>query len=161
MVDSLKDKDWTKVVLTDEIIEYVIAKYEKNWKENEKTVDIILEELRIKKPTMNQRFRNVSDEDLSIDEDIELMGDVSFADTDNDDNTEGQPQAVSTSTSRRYNKKISMTVCILFLRAPNAPVDQYVKKPIKSKVKLTNCILALSASNAPDVGSSSIKRKSK
>nr|GEU97662.1 hypothetical protein [Tanacetum cinerariifolium] len=42
---------------------------------------------------------------------------------------------------------------------PNAPVDQYIKKPIRRKVNLTNCILALRAPNALDVESSSTKRK--
>ncbi|GKB11428.1 hypothetical protein Tco_0845351, partial [Tanacetum coccineum] len=77
--------------------------------------------------------------------------------TDDDDSAEEQPQAASTS---RCYEKITMTGCVLFLRAPNAPVYQYVKKLIKIKVKLTNCILTLRAHNAPDVGSLSIKRKS-
>nr|GEY49685.1 hypothetical protein [Tanacetum cinerariifolium] len=67
------------------------------------------------------------------------------------------PQA--TLTSRRY-RKTSMTGCVLFLRAHDvpAPVDQYVKKPIKSHVKV-----ALRAVIAPDVdvGSLSKNRKSR
>nr|GEX31611.1 hypothetical protein [Tanacetum cinerariifolium] len=46
MANSWKDKDWS--ALTDEIMEYVIAKYGKNWKENDEMVDIILEDLRKK-----------------------------------------------------------------------------------------------------------------
>ncbi|GKE64442.1 hypothetical protein Tco_1518603 [Tanacetum coccineum] len=95
-----------------------------------------------------------SDEDLLSDEEIMLKCDIQFSDTD-----EEQPQA--TSTSRRY-KKISMTGCVLFLSARDAPalVDQYVTKPIKSHVKVTSCVLALRAVTAPDVdvGSSSIRR---
>nr|GEU80514.1 hypothetical protein [Tanacetum cinerariifolium] len=86
------------------------------------------------------------------------MGDISFSTTDDDESDEEQSQASSsTSTSRRY-KKISMTGCVLFLKARDAPtpVDQYVWKFIKSQVKLTNCILALRVVNASnvDVGSS-------
>ncbi|GJZ68319.1 hypothetical protein Tco_0631559, partial [Tanacetum coccineum] len=40
-----KDKDWSKVVITDEILEYVIDKYRRNLKENDEIVDIILEDL--------------------------------------------------------------------------------------------------------------------
>ncbi|GJW97918.1 hypothetical protein Tco_0179726 [Tanacetum coccineum] len=90
---------------------------------------------------------------ISSDEEIMLMCDIQFS--------EEQPQA--TSTSRRY-KKISMTGCVLFLSARDAPalVDQYVTKPIKSHVKVTSCVLALRAVTTPDVdvGSSSIRRKS-
>ncbi|GJT96030.1 hypothetical protein Tco_1091548 [Tanacetum coccineum] len=57
-----------------------------------------------------------------------------------------------------------MTGCALFLRARDAPtpIDQYVKKPIKSQVKMTSCVLALRFVIAPDVdvGSSSTRRKS-
>ncbi|GJS85096.1 hypothetical protein Tco_0751637 [Tanacetum coccineum] len=71
-----------------------------------------------------------SDEDLLINEEIMLMGGVSFLDNDDDDSAEEQPQTVSTSTSRRH-RKISMTGCVLFLRALNASVDKYVKKSYK------------------------------
>ncbi|GJU13534.1 proteasome subunit alpha type-5 [Tanacetum coccineum] len=161
MADSLKDKDWTKVVLTDKIMEYVIVKYEKNWKANDEMDDIILEDLRKKAYNEPEVAKVIvissSDEDLLSDEEIVLMGGVSLSYIDDDDSAEEQPQVAS--TSRRY-RKIFMTGCVLFLRAYNAPVDQYVKKPIKSKVKLINCILALRAPNAPDVGSSNTKRKS-
>ncbi|GJW93388.1 hypothetical protein Tco_0173060, partial [Tanacetum coccineum] len=58
-------------------------------------------------------------EDLSCDEEMMLMGDIPFSNTD-----EEQPQVASTSTSRRF-RKISMTGCVLFLRARDtpAPVD--------------------------------------
>ncbi|GJV74840.1 hypothetical protein Tco_1506424 [Tanacetum coccineum] len=74
------------------------------------------------------------DDDLSTDEEIVLMGDIPFS-TTNDDDTHDAP----------------------------APVDQYVKKPIKSQVKVTNCVLALRVVNAldMDVGSLSTKRKSR
>ncbi|GJX72827.1 hypothetical protein Tco_0311422 [Tanacetum coccineum] len=107
--------------------------------------------------------RNViSDEDLSSDEEIVLMGDVNFSNTDDDSDTSSakeQPQVHQLQPLRRY-RKIYTTGCVLFLRALNALVDQFVKKPIKSKVKLTNCILALRAPNTLEVGSSSQKRKS-
>ena len=45
MADSWKGKDWTKVVLIDDINEYVFAKYRKNWKENDGLVDEIFEDL--------------------------------------------------------------------------------------------------------------------
>ncbi|GJU57378.1 zinc finger BED domain-containing protein RICESLEEPER 2-like protein [Tanacetum coccineum] len=97
-----------------------------------------------------------SDEDLSSDEKIVLMGDIQFSDADDE-----QPQA--TSTSRRY-RKISMSGYVLFLIASDAPtpVDQYVRKPIKGHVKVTSCVLALRVVIAPDVdvGSSNTRRKS-
>ncbi|GKE45106.1 hypothetical protein Tco_1472390 [Tanacetum coccineum] len=69
-----------------------------------------------------------------------LMGDIQFLDID-----EEQPQTASTSI---YYRKISMTGCVLFLRARDAPtpVNQYVRKPIKSQVKVTSCVLALRVS---------------
>ncbi|GKB34328.1 pelargonidin 3-O-(6-caffeoylglucoside) 5-O-(6-O-malonylglucoside) 4'''-malonyltransferase, partial [Tanacetum coccineum] len=81
-----------------------------------------------------------NDENLSSDEEILLMCDIPLSDTD-----EEQPHA--TSTSIRY-RKISMTGCVLFLRARDAPtpVNQYVRKPIKSQVKVTSCVLALRVS---------------
>ncbi|GJT28406.1 hypothetical protein Tco_0908681, partial [Tanacetum coccineum] len=91
------------------------------------------------------------DDDLSTDEDIMLMGDIPFSTFDDDHR------------SIHYSK-ISMTGCVLFLRArdaPTPPVDQYVRKPIKSQIKVTNCVLTLRAINALDldVGYSSTRRK--
>ncbi|GKC32418.1 hypothetical protein Tco_1039712 [Tanacetum coccineum] len=40
-----KNKDWSIVVTTDEILEYVIAKYGRKWKEIDEIVDIILKDL--------------------------------------------------------------------------------------------------------------------
>ncbi|GJT55297.1 hypothetical protein Tco_0990351 [Tanacetum coccineum] len=129
-----KDKDWSKVVITDEILEYVIDKYERDRKENDEIIDIMLQDLW-------QKAYN----ELEVTKDTD----------------EEQPQVAS--TSRRY-RKISMTGCVLFLRACNAPtpVDQYVNKPKKGKVKVTNRVLALKVVNAldVDVGSSSTSRKS-
>ncbi|GJX14704.1 hypothetical protein Tco_0206462 [Tanacetum coccineum] len=70
-----------------------------------------------------------SDEDISFDEEIMLMGDIPFSDTD-----EEQPQGAL--TSRRY-RTISMSGCVLLLRTRDAPtpVDQYVRKPIKNRLK--------------------------
>ncbi|GKC40503.1 hypothetical protein Tco_1052887, partial [Tanacetum coccineum] len=60
------------------------------------------------------------DEDLLFDEEIMLMGDIPFSDTD-----EEQPQGAL--TSRRY-RTISMSGCVLLLRTRDAPtpVDQYI-----------------------------------
>ncbi|GJY50647.1 hypothetical protein Tco_0441494, partial [Tanacetum coccineum] len=85
-------------------------------------------------------------------------------DDDSDEEQVKKPQAASTSTLRGY-RKITMTGCVLFLRARDAPilVDQYgyVRKPIKSQVKVANCALASRVVNAPyvDVGSSRTRRK--
>ncbi|GKC91588.1 pentatricopeptide repeat-containing protein [Tanacetum coccineum] len=94
------------------------------------------------------------DEDLSADEEIVLRRHIILRHTD-------EEQLQATSTSRCYRKG-SMTGCVLFIRARDAPaqVDQYVRKPIKSLVTLISCVLALRAVIAPDVdvGSSSTNR---
>ncbi|GKC87079.1 hypothetical protein Tco_1147728 [Tanacetum coccineum] len=78
-----KDKDWSKVVITDEILEYVIDKYRRNLKENDEIVDIILEDLWQK--TYNEPevakviVISTSNEDLSSDEEIVLMVDMPFS----------------------------------------------------------------------------------
>nr|GEV25033.1 reverse transcriptase, RNA-dependent DNA polymerase [Tanacetum cinerariifolium] len=129
---------------------------------NGEIVDIILKDLWQKAYNESEVVKEVirissSDEDLSSDEEMMLMGDIPFSNTD-----EEQPQVAS--TSRRY-RKISMTECVPFLRARDTPTpgDQYVKKPIKIHVKLTNYVLGLRVVNAPDVdvGFSITKKKSR
>ncbi|GJT39997.1 hypothetical protein Tco_0939862 [Tanacetum coccineum] len=63
MANSWKGKDWTKVVLTDEIMEYY-------------SIAILLFEIE------EVIVVSSSDENLSTDEEIVLMGDVSFSDDD-------------------------------------------------------------------------------
>nr|GEV93058.1 hypothetical protein [Tanacetum cinerariifolium] len=147
-------------------------KVAKDWAYDEPKIDIILEDLWKKannQPKVAKEVIVISyDDDLSNDEEIMLMGDIPFSTTDDDDSDEDQhvkkPQVALTSNSRRY-RKISMTECVLFLRAHDAPtpVNQYVKKPIKSHVKVTNCIITLRVVNAldMDVGSSSTRKKSR
>ncbi|GJR29679.1 hypothetical protein Tco_1105911 [Tanacetum coccineum] len=129
---------------------------------NDGLLDEILEDL-WKKAYNEPELAKDFDEDLSSDEEIVLMGDVNFSNTDDDCDTSSakeQPRVHQLQPLRCY-RKIYTTGCVLFLRALNALVDQFVKKPIKSKIKLTNCILALRAPNTLDVGSSSQKRESK
>ncbi|GKD17405.1 hypothetical protein Tco_1206563, partial [Tanacetum coccineum] len=116
-----------------------------------------------------------SDDDLSTNEQITLIGDVPFSNTDddsddddsddddtNDESYEEQnvKKQQSGSTSRGY-RKIAMTGCVLFLRARDAPTTSF-GTPIKTQVKVTNCVLALKAVNAPaiNVASSSKHRRS-
>ncbi|GJU92356.1 hypothetical protein Tco_1304779 [Tanacetum coccineum] len=79
-----KDKDWSKVVITDEIFEYVIDKCGRNLKENNEMVNIILKYLRQKaynEPEVAKKVTVISsrDEDLFSDEEIVLMGDNLFS----------------------------------------------------------------------------------
>ncbi|GJS87153.1 hypothetical protein Tco_0769789 [Tanacetum coccineum] len=161
-ISDWRNKDWSKVVLTDEVKDYVADKYGTDWSYGEQKVDITLKDL-WQNPTMNQRLRKLvlivissNDDDLLTDEEIVLMGDISFSTTDDDSDDDD--------SLRRY-RKISMTGYVLFLRARDAPtpVDQYVRKLIKSQVKVTNCILPLRVVNAPyvDVESLSTRRKSR
>ncbi|GJR16035.1 hypothetical protein Tco_0798687 [Tanacetum coccineum] len=116
-VPDWKDKDWSKVVITDEILKYAIVKDGRNWKENNERVDIIFEDLWQKAYNESEVVKKVvvissSDEDLSSDEEITLMGDIPFSDTN-----EEQPQTTLTSTSIQ---DVKLTNCILALRAVNA-----------------------------------------
>nr|GEZ66144.1 hypothetical protein [Tanacetum cinerariifolium] len=85
--------------------------------ENGEIVDIILKDLLQKAYNESEVVKVIvissSDEDLSSDEEMMLMGDIPFSNTD-----EEQPQVAS--TSRRY-RKISMTECVPFLRARDTP----------------------------------------
>ncbi|GKC58000.1 hypothetical protein Tco_1085598, partial [Tanacetum coccineum] len=156
------DKDWSKVILTDEVKYHVVDKYGMDWAYDEQKFDIILEDLWQKsnnEPKVAEVVEVIvissNDDDLSTDEEIVLMGDIPFSATDDDSDD---------NHSSKHYKKISMTRCVLFLRAraAPAPVDQYVWKRIKSQVKVTKCVLALRVVNAPDVDvrSSSTRRKS-
>nr|GEY86376.1 hypothetical protein [Tanacetum cinerariifolium] len=141
-------------------MEYAFAKYRRNRKENGELVDEILEDLR-KKAYNDLKVTKELIVISSSDEEIVVMGvsascgssalDVSLS--------LSLSRSSLSSTSTRY-RKIFMTGCVFFLRAPNAPIEQVAKKPIKSKVKLTNYIIGLRAPKAPDVGSSRRKRKS-
>ncbi|GJV63776.1 hypothetical protein Tco_1474604 [Tanacetum coccineum] len=50
MVESLKAtvKDYTKLMVTDEMVEYVLEKYRKNWNCEDEIADVILEDLWLK-----------------------------------------------------------------------------------------------------------------
>ncbi|GKA23673.1 hypothetical protein Tco_0709706 [Tanacetum coccineum] len=131
-------KDWSKLVLTDELFEYVLAKYGKGWKNDDAIVDIIL---------YNAEVNVISSDDdaLLTDEEITLMGDIPFSTTDDDSDDDENDDDTRD--------------------APLASFDQYeyVRKPTKTKVKVTNYVLSLRDINAlvMDVGSSSIRRKSR
>ncbi|GKE07501.1 hypothetical protein Tco_1399519 [Tanacetum coccineum] len=179
-------KDWSKLVLTNELFVYVLAKHGKVWKDDYASVDIIVDDLWKKihnQPEIAKEVIVISldDDALLTDEEITLMGDIPFSttnddsdDDDNDDDSDEEqhvkkPQAASTSasTSRGY-KKIALTGRVLFLRARDAPPTsfdhyEYVRKTIKTEVKVTNCVLSLRVVNAPilDVGSSSTRMKSR
>ncbi|GJT53931.1 hypothetical protein Tco_0988985 [Tanacetum coccineum] len=45
VVPDLTDKDWSKVLLTDEVKDYVVDKYGTDWAYDEQKIDIILEDL--------------------------------------------------------------------------------------------------------------------
>ncbi|GJS22587.1 hypothetical protein Tco_0451219 [Tanacetum coccineum] len=142
--DGKGKEDWSKLVLRDELFEYVLAKYGKDWKDDDAInaftycliayVQCIM--LKVEAIVISS-----DDDDLSTDEEIVLMGDVLFSTTSNDDSDEEhvkKPQASSTSTLRGY-RKIAITGC----------------------VKVANCALASRVVNAPyvDVGSSRTRRK--
>ncbi|GJZ62957.1 magnesium transporter MRS2-1-like protein, partial [Tanacetum coccineum] len=136
----------------------LVTVHRRNWKESDELVDMILEDMWQKaynEPDVAKVIVMSSiDEDLSADEEIVLRRHIILRHTD-------EEQLQATSTSRCYRKG-SMTGCVLFIRARDAPaqVDQYVRKPIKSLVTLISCVLALRAVIAPDVdvGSSSTNR---
>nr|GEV58055.1 hypothetical protein [Tanacetum cinerariifolium] len=90
----MKDgKDWSKVVVIDELFDYVLAKYGKGWKNDDAIVNIIVDNL-WKKSTINQRLQKLynaevivkssNDDALSTDEQITLMADIPFSTTDDD-----------------------------------------------------------------------------
>ncbi|GJZ00168.1 hypothetical protein Tco_0517597 [Tanacetum coccineum] len=64
VVSDWRDKDLSKVVLTDEVKDYFVDKYRTDW------VIVI----------------SFNDDDLSTDEEIMLMGDIPFSTTDDDSN---------------------------------------------------------------------------
>nr|GEV41912.1 hypothetical protein [Tanacetum cinerariifolium] len=59
MADSSKGKDSTKLIVTDEIIEYVWAKYGNKWQVGDATSDVILDDLLQKK--FNEQERAIDD----------------------------------------------------------------------------------------------------
>ncbi|GJV62707.1 hypothetical protein Tco_1473535 [Tanacetum coccineum] len=45
MIDSFKGIDWSKLVVTEEMIDYVLAKYENKWEIDDAIADVILDDL--------------------------------------------------------------------------------------------------------------------
>ncbi|GKF16602.1 hypothetical protein Tco_0061520, partial [Tanacetum coccineum] len=58
MADSSKGKDSTKLVVTDEIIEYVWAKYGNKWQVDDAMADVILDDLLQKKFNEHERVKD-------------------------------------------------------------------------------------------------------
>ncbi|GKA63357.1 hypothetical protein Tco_0762963 [Tanacetum coccineum] len=87
-------------------MEYVVDKYRRNWKEDGEIFDIILEDFWQKACNEPEVAKVIvisfSDEDLSTDKKLVLIGDIPFSTINDDDIDEEQSQAAS--TSRRYRK---------------------------------------------------------
>ncbi|GKF12610.1 hypothetical protein Tco_0050536, partial [Tanacetum coccineum] len=45
MADFLKGIDWSKLVVTEEMVDYVLAKYGNQWEVDEPITDVILDDL--------------------------------------------------------------------------------------------------------------------
>nr|GEZ80371.1 hypothetical protein [Tanacetum cinerariifolium] len=85
MVESSKatDKDYTKLLVIDEMVGYVLKKYRKNWNFKDEITDVILEDLLMKYGKNDKgKEKKEHHDQLKVNKDLVLFNDVKYPLTD-------------------------------------------------------------------------------